>query len=247
MRKLLVYFLITYCSTFSLWTFDLSGAVHVDTYTGSPSVGVSFSAQENITDLMVVRAQADYLTAKNYDIQTLILGVISRFTFGGGFALGIKNNTQIPIVPGIGFLFGVQATDNFGFETSAILTFTPSELAKIYDLRAKIDFLYRSENTDSSISYTLKKGVSTDELVNSLNLEVEAFEEGIPVGLLVGSGLDFFMASGDRGIDVHVMGGLSFITTRFGTYIAKAKVGVLSHNEDIGVPFDIAVGAKFSF
>lgn len=234
------------CLACPLWALDLSGALHVDTYTGSPTVGFSFLAQENITKRMSMRAQADYLSAKSYDVQALVLGEISRLTLGGGIALGIQNDVKTPIVPGIGFLFGVQATKTFSLETAAVLTFSPENLGKLHDVRARIDFLYKTENTDSVIGYSVKKGIATDDFVNTLKLEVEAFGPGIPVGLIVGSEMNLLIVSPGVGIDVNVTGGLLVIAGRYGTYFAKAKVGVLSHTKGIGIPYDIAVGAKFS-
>ena len=37
-----------------------------------------------------------------------------------------------------------------------------------------------------------------------------------------------------------------FITKKYGTYFSKVKMGVLNHQPDKGLPFDIAVGASFS-
>ncbi len=248
MRKLVSSLFVTvFCLTCSLQALDLSGALHVDTYTGKPTVGFSFLAQENITKWMSMRAQADYLTAQSYDVQALVLGEISRFTFGGGIALGIQSDATPPIVPGIGLFFGVQATKTFGLETAAVLAFSPENLGKLHNVRACIDFLYKTENTDSVIGYTLRKGIATDEFVNTLKLEVEAFGPGIPIGLIIGSEIDLLLVSPGIGIDVDVIGGLLVITGKYGTYFAKAKIGVMNHREGIGIPYDIAVGAKFSF
>ncbi len=247
MRKLASSLLVVaLCLTCSLQALDLSGAIHVDTYTGKPTVGFSFLAQENIAKWMSMRAQADYLAAQSYDVQALVLGEISRFTLGGGIALGIQSDATPPIVPGISLLFGLQATRHLDIETAAVLTFTPENLGKLHDLRARIDFLYKTENTDSLIGYTLRKGIATDDFINTLKLEVEAFGPGIPVGLIIGSEIDLLLVSPGIGIDVDVIGGLLVITGKYGTYFAKAKIGVLSHKEGIGIPYDIAVGARFS-
>lgn len=247
MKKLILCFFATCCFIASLWSFDVSGEFHVDTYGTGPSVGFSFLAEEYLMDTMKIKAQAEYLMEKNYDVQTLVIGNISKFVLGGGFTLGIKNDFKTPIIPGIEGVIGLQVTKNFGIETSAVIAFTPSDSIELYGIRAKLDFLYKSENTDSSVSYTLKKGISVNETVNTLNIDVEAFEPNFPVGLLIGSKMDFIIAETGKGFNLHLTGGLSFITKKYGTYFAKTQIGVISQKENGGIPYDIAVGAKYSF
>lgn len=246
MKKLLICFSAFFSFTFSLWAFDISGTLHVDNYGANPSVGFSFLAEERVMEAIKIKAQAEYLTAKNYDVQTLVIGNISKLILGGGVALAITDSTEIPIIPGIEGIFGFQITDNFRIETSAIVAFTPSDITEMHNIRAKLDFLYKSKNIDSSISHTLKKRININEVLNTFNIKLEAFAPNFPVGLLVGSKIDFLTTETIRGLDLDVTGGLSFFTKKYGTYLAKVQVKVLSHKENGGIPFDISVGARFN-
>lgn len=245
MRKLLAILLCSCILPLSLKALDLSGAIHVDTFGNDISAGVSFLAEENILKGLAVRAQAEYLTAKSYDIQALVLGELSRFTFGGGFALGIDNGLELPIAPGMGLLLGLQITRRLDLETAAIITFTPNNMGRLHDVRAKLHLHYNTQNSNATFGYRMKKGIATSDFINSLNFEVEAFELGIPIGLLVGSGVDFTL-DGGFGLDVNVVGGLSVFAGKYGTYFAKARVGVFSTGTAGSIPYEIATGAKFS-
>lgn len=195
-----------------------------------------------------MRAQADYLTANAYEVRTLVVGSLSRLSLGGGFALGIKAGEEQAIVPGVEALFGMRVTPRLEAETSVMLTFSPANLSQIHDLRGKLKFMYKTANSTSTVGYTLVKGFlpHTDDFVNSLYMRVDAFEENFPIGLTLGSGIDFLLTSNDRGLDVHVAGGLTFITKKHGIYFGRVKMGILSHREDNGLPYDISVGASFS-
>ena len=48
MRKIIITLIAISIWTISLHAFDLSGSLHVDTYGGSPAVGFSFFAEENL-------------------------------------------------------------------------------------------------------------------------------------------------------------------------------------------------------
>ena len=246
MKRLLATILLLHSFLFVLSALDLRGAIHVDTYAGTPSVGFSFLAQEHIASILSMRAQADYLSANSYEVQTMVVGSLSRFIFGGGFAMGIKAGTEHPIAPGVGALFGMRITSRLDTEASAQLTFSPINLNRVHDLRAKLKFIYKTDNAVATMGYNLLKGFSTTDFVNSLYMNVDAFEADFPIGLTLGSSIDFFFTPSDRGLDIHMLGGVTFITKKYGTYFSKVKIGVLNHQPDKSLPFDIAVGARFS-
>lgn len=240
--------LIAFCIyTLSLCAFDLSGSLHVDTFSGNHHVGFSFLAEENIIPKLAMRAEAEYLTKQEYDIQ--ILGVVkfSPVTLGGGVALEVTTNPQLPISPGVGLLVGWQATENFAMETSAILAFTPENLSKLHDIRVKLNFFYDTENVNTDFSYKIQKGIATSDFINSLDFQVEAFEQGVPVGLILGAGSDIFINTEGLGLMVSVAGGLTVYTGKYGTYFAKTKLGIFSLQNSSAVPYEIVAGARFSF
>ncbi|MBO5124958.1 MAG: hypothetical protein J6C11_07500 [Spirochaetaceae bacterium] len=227
-----------------LGALDLSGALHVDTYSGSPAVGFSFLAQENIAKGIAIRAQAEYLTAKAYDIQTLVLGKISRFTIGGGFALNIENKPDLSVAPGVSLLMGMQVTSKMSLELSSTFSLLSDNLSKLFGFKANAKIMYNNDNANAFLKYTIR-GAEARGFIHRFYAETEAFEKGIPLALLLGTGLDLFMTD-QRELDVNVMGGFSIHTGKYGKYFAKAKVGVLSQRENSSLPYDISVGASFS-
>lgn len=240
--------MIAFCiCTLSLCAFDLLGSLHVDTFSGSHNVGFSFLAEENIIPKLAMRAEAEYLTEQEYDIQILGVVKLSPVTLGGGFALEVTQNPQLPISPGMGLLCGWQATENFAIETSAILAFTPENLGKLHDIRVKLNVFYNTENVNTDFSYKIKKGIATSDFINTLAFQVEAFEQGVPVGLIVGAGSDIFIDTEGLGLMVSVAGGLNVYTGKYGTYFAKTKVGIFSLQSTSAIPYEIVAGARFSF
>lgn len=230
-----------------LGALDLWGALHVDTYSGSPAVGFSFLAQENIVKGIATRAQSEYLTAKAYDIQTLVLGEIFRFTIGGGFALNIENNPDFSVAPGVSLIMGMQVTNRLGLELSGTLSLLSDNLSKLFGFKANAKIMYNNDNANAFVKYTIR-GAEIRGFIHRFSAEIEAFERGIPLALLLGTGLNLFMTKVDRHeLDINIMGGFSIHTKKYGKYFAKAKVGVLSHREDSGgLPYDISVGASFN-
>lgn len=247
MRKIIVALLLLCFSSFSLNALELRGALHLDTFAKSHAVGFSFFAEEDITSHIAMRAQADYLKAKAYDVQTLVVGKLDIFTLAGGFALEINNGDTIPIAPGIGLLFGWQLTKALDLETTALLSFTPEDLSKLHDIRAKVLFIYNTDNTNTTFSYKADKSFATSDFINTLDLQVEAFEKGIPVGLSVGSGIDFLINNDGFGFDVTVTGGLNVYAGKYGTYFAKTTLEVFTTKEQGSLPYEVAVGARFTF
>ena len=245
MRKIVI--VLLFLSLSSLNALELRGAFHLDTFADSHAVGVSFFAEEDITPRIAMRAQADYLRAKAYDAQALIVGKLGIFTLAGGFALEINNGDTIPIAPGMGLLFGWQITKALDLETTALLSFTPEDLSKLHDIRAKVLFIYNTENTNTTFSYKADKSFVTSDFANTLDLQVEAFEAGIPIGLSVGSGIDLLVNSGGFDFDVTVTGGLNVYAGKYGSYFAKTTLEVFSTKDQRGIPYEVAVGARFNF
>ena len=245
MKKNLANLFVIYVCMISLSAFDLSGSLHVDTFSGSHNVGFSFFAEENIIPKLAMRAEAEYLTAREYDIQILGVVRLSPVTLGGGFALEVTKNPQLPISPGMGLLFGWQATKNFAMETSAIVAFTPEDLGKLHDIRVKMAFFYNTDNVNTDFSYKIKKGIATSDFINTLAFQVEAFEQGVPVGLVVGADSDIFIDTEGLGLMFSVVGGLNVYTEKYGTYFATTKIGLLSSRTDT-TPYEITAGARFS-
>lgn len=246
MRKTIASLLVSFICICTLWAFDLSGSIHVDTFAGSPMVGCSFLAEENIIPKLAIRAQANYLTAKEYDIQILGIVKLEPVVFGGGFALEVTNNQQLPISPGMGLLLGWQITESFALETAAIVAFIPEDLGKLHDIRVKLDFFYDTDNVNTDFSYKIKKGIATQDFINTLAFQVEAFEQGVPVGVIVGAGSDFFIDAEGLGLTATVLGGLNVYGGRYGTYFATAKMGLFSLRGENAIPYEIEVGARFS-
>jgi hypothetical protein len=247
MKKIISTVLTLYIWTFSLHAFDLSGSLHIDTYNGSPTVGFSFFAEENIIPRLAMRVQTDYLTAKEYDIQILGVAKFSPISFGGGFALEITKNPQIPISPGVGMLFDWQITKKLSWKTAGLLTFTHKNLGVLHGINVKTNFLYNSENVNADFGYKVRKGIAVNDFVNTLTLQAEAFEKGIPIGLIVGTGIDFLTI--DTGFDLlaSVTGGLGMYAGKYGSYFAKTKIGIFSLRNSNSIPYEIAFGARFSF
>ena len=75
---------------------------------------------------------------------------------------------------------------------------------------------------------------------------MEAFEEGIPVGLSIGSGVDFLIKSGGFDFDVTMAGGLNVYAGKYGTYFVKTNIEVFSTVENRGIPYEIVVGTRFN-
>jgi len=246
MRKIIVSLLLICLPSLSLGALDLRGAIHVDTFGNDHAVGFSFFAEENITQRIAMRAQADYLRAKAYDVQALVVGRFDMLTLAGGFALEINNGDTIPIAPGAGLLFGWQITRALGLETTMLLSFKPEDLSELHDIRAKILFIYNTENSNTTLSYKADKSFVTSDFVNTLDLQVEAFEEGIPVGLSIGSGVDFLIKSGGFDFDVTMAGGLNVYAGKYGTYFVKTNIEVFSTVENRGIPYEIVVGTRFN-
>lgn len=246
MKKIIASLLVSCICMFTLCAFDLSGSIHVDTYAGKPVVGFSFLAEENIIPKLAIRAQADYLTAQEYDIQILGILKLAPVVLGTGFALEVTNNPQLPISPGMGLILGWQITESFAMETAAILAFTPEDLGKLHDIRAKLDFFYDTENVNTDFSYKIKKGIATKDFINTLAFQVEAFEQGIPVGLTVGANSDFFIDTEGFGLTAAVLGGLNVYCGRYGTYFTTTKMGLFSLRGASSIPYEIVVGARFS-
>lgn len=246
MRKIAISLFLICFSSFTLSALDLRGALHVDNFAKSHSVGFSFFAEESITPYLAMRAQADYLRAKNYDVQTLIVGTVERFKLAGGFALKINDSASLAIAPGLGMLFGWQITKALGLEATALLYLTPSDLSKLYDLRAKILFTYNTRNANTTFSYKADKSFVSNDFINTLDLQVEALEPGFPVGLAVGTGLDLLINSEGFGFDVMVSGGLNVYAGKYGTYFAKTNLEVFSTTELQNIPYEVIVGARFS-
>lgn len=247
MKKIIITALAIYIWTFSLYAFDLSGSLHVDTYGGSPAVGFSFFAEENIIPKLAMRVQTDYLTAKEYDIQILGVTKFSPISFGGGFALKVTNNPQIPISPGVGMLFDWQITKNLSWATSGLLTFTHENLGVLHDFNVKTNFFYNSENVNADFGYKIRKGIAVNDFVNTLILQAEAFEKGIPIGVIVGTGIDFLTIDTGFELTASVTGGLSVYAGKYGNYFVKTKVGIFSLKNSSSTPYEIVLGARFSF
>lgn len=247
MKKIIINVLVICICTFSLWAFDLSGSLHVDTYGGSPAVGFSFFAEENIISKLAMRVQTDYLAAKEYDIQVLSLAKFSPLAFGGGFVLEITSNPLIPISPGVVFLLDWQITKRFSWVTSGMLTFTHENLGLLHGFNVKTNFFYNSENVNADFSYKLRKGIAVNDFINTLDFQVEAFETGVPIGLIVGAAADISIVDTGFDLKASVKGGLSVYAGKYGTYLAKTKVGVFSMRNSSSIPYEIAVGARFSF
>lgn len=246
MRKKVACLLAFCVCTISLSAFDLSGSLHVDTYGGSHAVGFSFFAEENIFSKFAMRVQTDYLTAKEYDIQILGIVKLAPITFGGSFALEVTNNSTIPISPGMGILFDWQITKRLSWALSGIVAFTPENLGTLHDIRAKTTLFYNTENVNAEFSYKVKKGIATTDFINTLDFQTEAFEEGIPIGLIVGAGADILMLDTGFDLKASVKGGLSVYAGKYGTYFAKTKVGVFSMKSGSTIPYEIVLGARFS-
>lgn len=242
MRKIVIILVVFSICTVSLRAFDLSGSLHVDSFAGKPMVGFSFLAEEDIIPRLAVRAQTDYLTANEYDVQILGIAKLGPVFLGGGFALEITNNLQ----PGAGLLLGWQMTKHFALETATILSFTTEDLGKLHDIRGKLDVFYDTENVNADFSYKIKMGIATTDFINTLAFQVEAFEQGIPVGLTVGAGSDFFIDAEGLGLTATVLGGLNVYGGRYGTYFATAKMGLFSLRGENAIPYEIEVGARFS-
>lgn len=246
MRKIVVFLFVFSIYTLPLCAFDLAGGIHVDSFSGKPVVGFSFLAEENIIPKLAVRAQTDYLTANEYDIQILGIMKLAPVFLGCGFALEVTNNSQLPISPGMGLLLGWQITKNFALETSAILTFTPTNLEKLHDIRAKLNLFYNTENVNADFNYKLKTGIATKDFINTLDFQVEAFEKGIPVGLTVGAGSNFFIDEKGFELTTTVTGGLNVYTGKYGTYMATARIALFSLRGGSAMPYEVVVGARFS-
>ncbi len=195
---------------------------------------------------MKVHAKAEYLTAQAYDIQTLVSGKLSIFTIGGGFALELDNTQTYSAIPGISLLTGIQITRRLGMELSGTISLKPENILKLSGLKASGKITYTTDNANAWIQYTIQ-GAEARGFIHRLATEVEAFEKGFPFALLLGVGADSFIIQPDQqDLKVNVTGGFLIPTMKYGTYFAKTKVEVLSHQEGIGTPFDIAVGARFS-
>lgn len=247
MRKIIITLIAISIWTISLHAFDLSGSLHVDTYGGSPAVGFSFFAEENFIPKLAMRVQADYLTAREYDIQILGVAKLSPISFGGGFVLEITNNPQIPISPGVGLLFDWQITKRLSWATSGLLTFTHKNLGVLHDVNVKTNFFYNAENVIADFGYKLRKGIAINDFVNTLILQAEAFEKGIPIGLIVGTGIDFLTIDTGFELMASITGGLSVYAGKYGNYFVKSKVGIFSLKNSSSIPYEIAFGARFSF
>ena len=242
MRKITIILVVFSICTVSLSAFDLSGSLHVDSFAGKPMVGFSFLAEEDIIPRLAVRAQTDYLTANEYDVQILGIAKLGPVFLGGGFALEITNNLQ----PGAGLLLGWQMTKHFALETATILSFTPEDLGKLHDIRGKLNVFYDTENVNADFSYKIKMGIATTDFINTLAFQVEAFEQGIPVGLTVGAGSDFFIDEQGFNLTVDVLGGLNVYGGKYGTYFAAARIGIFTLRVAQPIHYEVIMGARFS-
>lgn len=246
MRTLLVVILCASVLPHALCGLDLCSSIHVDTFGQEVSVGASFSAEEHILKKLKVRSKAEYLTARAYDLQTLVLGELSIFTIGGGFALELDNTQTPSAVPGISLVTGIQMTRRLAMELSGTVSLKSENILKLFGFKAHGKLAYTTDNATAWIKYTMQ-GAETRGFIHRLAAEVEAFENGFPFALLLGVGADFFLMQADQqDLKVNVTGGFLIPTLKYGTYFAKTKVGVLNLQDSSSIPFDIAVGARFS-
>ena len=243
-KLLLVLFLVSV--SISVFALEFSGALHFDTYSRQPTVGVSFHATGELFPHVNLITDLDYLRGNNYEAKILAQGKYNWFVGAGGFALTINGNSHILIVPGISGYLGMDFSSfNMGF--FGTLSLAPADLYKAYGFSAGVDVNFLARNHLVNLNTSVRQSVSKPGYDTSFLFKVDMFDKGHPFAINVGSSIDSLLGAEEGfNFDLTLLGGASIPTKNYGTYFVTAALTPFSFGKAITVPFEIAVGVEFS-
>lgn len=242
---LFLFFLFSVSVAFSL---SVSGTLQVDTYGDMPSVGFSFSAQDELFPSINIYSMLEYAENNSYETKFIVLGSYKIISLGSGIGIDFNTTPQAEVMPGFIPIIKLGNKKKVDIEFSAFLPFVRNYETNIYGFSAQSLLRIHTENSLTYLQYSAKRISYIDAIENSVLIHAYLFEKAFPFSINVGSRLTvpIFFESTSQNIDIKlsVLLGYSFSLKRHGTYFMNNEILLFSLKQGKKFPFKISVGTS---
>lgn len=240
-HKLTVFFLFFLVSTNLLSAVDLLGEFQVDGYDNKVGGGVSIAVSETMRNALSLDGNLKYLGSNCYEASCIFYYTRTVFAIGGGFTYRLEKTEMYPGIKCSVLIIPTSSPISFNLDSS--LFFKPKNVLLLQGFSAGLDLVIHTKNSDTSLSYDFRRNSDESLMENKLGMEVEAFQEGIPLHISLFASANFVKT--DSVLIQSQAGGSLLWETKNGIGYYLKGTGYITGREHNNLPiFSIAAGVK---